>query len=78
MTVNVVQRKPVKELTIFISGSTDNPNFDSEPRLSLNPTAGELETGHMAQLEAMKREEANYFVNSLQGNDGGEKRTSYS
>jgi len=68
MTARVNQTKAIKEMATFIAGShgDNSSNFDLEPRLpSSRPTKEDIKRGRIALNEALKREEANYFVDSV-------------
>jgi ectoine hydroxylase-related dioxygenase (phytanoyl-CoA dioxygenase family) len=61
---NVLQRKPVKEMVTWISGTMDDEvcgRFDLEPRLPSQPRDSDIQRGRATRLEAIRREEANYF-----------------
>ena len=71
MTYDVIQTKPNREMASWISGyhpatARDDQtfNFDTEPRLPNNPTDDDFERGRIAQREALRREESNYFSDS--------------
>ena len=70
ITYDVIQTKPNREMATWISGyypatTDDNTfNFDIEPTLPNNPTEDDVERGRIAQREALRREESNYFSGS--------------
>lgn len=65
MSARVNQTKTVKEMATVISGSHDSSNFDLEPRLPSSPTEEDIKRGRIALEEAIKREAANYFADSV-------------
>jgi ectoine hydroxylase-related dioxygenase (phytanoyl-CoA dioxygenase family) len=73
---DVIQTKPIKEMVTWISGTattttttidqSHNDRFDIEPRLEISssshqPTERAIQRGRFSRLEAIRREEANYF-----------------
>jgi hypothetical protein len=64
MTANVIQTNSVREMAAWISGTeSEEARFDLEPQLPASNCKPEnIERGRMAQKEAMRREEANYFA----------------
>jgi hypothetical protein len=64
MTANVIQTNSVREMAAWISGTeSEEAHFDLEPQLPASNCKPEnIERGRMAQKEAMRREEANYFA----------------
>jgi non-heme Fe2+,alpha-ketoglutarate-dependent halogenase len=63
MASSVSQSKPTKELVTLISGPVPT-HFSIEPRLPPSPTREDIERGRATRVEAMRREQENYFEKS--------------
>jgi ectoine hydroxylase-related dioxygenase (phytanoyl-CoA dioxygenase family) len=63
MASSVRQSKPTKELVTMISGPVPT-HFSVEPRLPPSPTREDIERGRATRVEAMRREQENYFEKS--------------
>eukprot|EP00980_Cylindrotheca_fusiformis_P002483 scaffold584_cov132-Cylindrotheca_fusiformis.AAC.36 len=64
MTANVTQTKALREMATYISGKTESA-FEREPQLEESKSTDQaIELGRIAQKEAMRREEANYFASN--------------
>lgn len=64
MASSVRQSKPTKELVTLISGPVPT-HFSVEPRLPPSPTLEDIERGRATRVEAMRREQENYFDKSV-------------